>query len=141
MGGNDTLNARGGSDTLLGGDGNDSLVGNKGLYNSYIMDGRDLLDGGAGDDNVDNYYAYHGAGLNDVGYVPAANFFSQLDGGPASTGCPRTSACGSPVVWSSAAPTNIEFGIGEYARNFEQIVNLVTGAGNDSITQLGRVDN
>ena len=141
LGGNDTINGRGGSDTLLGGDGNDTLIGNKSHYNvstSNRMDGRDFLDGGAGDDFVDNFYQF----IQLTDYIPLPGFYSQLDGG---TGFDRLSAnfalLNEAIVWTSAAPTNLEFADGQYARNFEQIVSFVSGGGNDNISQLGRVDN
>jgi hypothetical protein len=46
-----------------------------------------------------------------------------------------------PVIWSSASPTNNEFADGSYFRNFEQLTWFVSGTGNDSITQLGRLNN
>jgi len=87
---------------------------------------------------VDNFYQY----VQSTDYIPLPGFYSQLDGG---SGFDTVSANfaleNEAVVWTSATPTNIEFRDGQYARNFEQISSLVTGAGGDNITQLGRVDN
>jgi Ca2+-binding RTX toxin-like protein len=44
------------------------------------------------------------------------------------------------IVWDGAAPTDMVFADGAYARNFEQLRYFVSGSGNDSITQLGRFD-
>ena len=71
-----------------------------------------------------------------------ADALFQLDGG---TGFDTLAADFSnqtaAIVWNSAAPTDITFADGAYARNFERLRYFASGSGNDSITQLGRYDN
>ena len=45
------------------------------------------------------------------------------------------------MIWSDAAPANLDFADGAYFRNFEQLRFFATGSGDDSITQSGRVQN
>ncbi|MEQ1862477.1 MAG: calcium-binding protein, partial [Chthoniobacteraceae bacterium] len=140
LGGNDTLSGQGGGDTLLGGEGDDFLTG-QGIgtqaYNG-TAGGFDLLDGGNGDDVVEDI-AFDGS--NAPSALAASTRF-QLDGG---AGFDIFSANFSDhpeaIVWTSAAPANIEFPDGAYARNFEQLRHLASGGGADVITQLGRVAN
>jgi Ca2+-binding RTX toxin-like protein len=136
LGGNDTLGGYGGSDVLLGGDGNDVLSAQGATSSQFInvAGGHDTLDSGPGDDQIDDI-AFNGATP-----MLGADALFQIDGG---TGFDTLSVDFSnhpeAVVWTSAAPKNIEFPDGAYARNFERLNYLVSGPGNDSITQLGRV--
>jgi Ca2+-binding RTX toxin-like protein len=136
LGGNDVLTGGvGGADTLLGGNGNDTLSGQ--MSYSGAADGRDVLDGGAGDDLVEDIgFDYYGSP------ALAADALFQLDGG---SGFDTLSVSFSnqtvPIVWDSAAPTSLEFADGAYARDFEALRYFASGAGNDAITQRGRVDN
>ena len=144
LGGNDTLGGNGGADTLLGGDGNDVLTAQgKFLVPSIpqfgydgIAGGHDVLDGGTGDDLVEDIAFLNSAPL----LGPDALF--QLDGG---TGFDTLSADFSnqtaAIIWDSAAPVNLEFSDGAYARNFEVLRYFASGPGNDAIAQRGRVDN
>ena len=139
-GGNDFLGGFGGSDVLRGGEGNDSITANAqynfGRYG--VTDGHDVLDGGPGDDVIEDVAFQFGTGQP----MLAAGTLLQIDGGP---GFDKISVNFSnqtvPIIWSSAAPTNWEFADGAYARNFEAIDVVLTGVNNDSLTQLGRVDN
>lgn len=139
-GGNDFLGGFGGSDVLRGGEGNDSITGNGyiNLDRYGVTDGHDVLDGGPGDDILENVAFEYGTGRT----MLAAGAWSEIDGGE---GFDKLSFNFSsqtvPIVWDSAAPTNLEFANGEYARNFEAIDTVITGPGNDSLTQLGRVNN
>jgi Ca2+-binding RTX toxin-like protein len=138
LGGDDMLGGRGGSDTLLGGDGNDRISAQGTFTFEYggTAGGTDVLEGGDGDDWIEDI-AFSG----NVTYLAADALF-QLDGGAGfdilSVDFSNQSAA---VVWSSAAPVNIEFADGAFARKFEQLRYVATGGGNDSLTQLGRVDN
>ena len=139
LGGDDMLGGAGGADTLLGGDGNDTLSGQGTFAPAYAgsAGGHDVFEGGAGDDLVEDisFSSYPEP-------VLSADALFQLDGG---TGFDTLSVDFSnqttAIVWSSAAPTNLEFADGAYARNFEQLRYLASGSGNDSIVQSGRVDN
>lgn len=137
MSGDDILGGNGGSDTLLGGNGNDLLTAQGQFDKSYngTAGGHDVLDGGAGDDLVEDI------ALSSVPLLAADALF-QLDGG---SGFDTLSADFSnqtaPIVWNSAAPTKMVFADGAYARNFERLRYFASGAGNDVITQGGRVDN
>lgn len=139
-GGNDFLGGFGGSDVLRGGEGNDSItaIGYINLDRGSVVDGHDVIDGGPGDDIIEDVGFNSGSGEP----LLAAGALLQIDGG---TGFDKISANFSnqtaPIVWTSAAPTNWEFADGAYARNFEVIDAIVTGSGNDSLTQLGRVNN
>ncbi len=138
LGGNDSLGGFGGSDTLLGGDGNDliSAQGRSVGDFSGTAGGHDILDGGNGDDTIEDI-AYNSGPVS-----LAADALFQLDGGPGFDSLSVDfSNHSEAIVWSSATPTDIQFLDGAYARNFEQIRLFVSGAGNDSITQLGRFDN
>ncbi|MEO5741419.1 MAG: calcium-binding protein, partial [Vicinamibacterales bacterium] len=138
LGGNDILGGYGGSDTLLGGDGNDVLTGEGSFAVGYDSPagGHDVFDGGAGDDLVEDI------GFDFSSPILAADALFQLDGG---SGFDTLSADFSnqtaAIVWDSAAPTNVDFADGAYFRNFEALRYFVTGSGNDSITQRGRIDN
>ncbi len=144
MGGNDTLGGFGGSDILLGGDGDDVLLGQgQFLVPSLpqygydgIAGGHDVFNGGAGDDLVEDIAFQNSAPLL------GADALFQLDGG---SGFDTLSADFSnqtvAIIWDSAAPVNLEFSDGAFARNFEALRYFSTGGGNDSITQRGRVDN
>ena len=142
LGGNDRLEGYGGSDTLLGGDGDDQIFGlsyhtdQGGVNGGMMADGNDFIDGGAGDDYIDEYYGGSPAPLH------AADARLQLEGGDGfdilSVDFGNESA---PVVWDSATPANIEFPDGAYARHFEQLRFFGGGSGNDVITQRGRLDN
>src|SRR4029434_10290144 len=100
--------------------------------------GHDLLDAGAGDDAVDDI-AIDGFGRQ---VPPGPDALFQLEGG---TGFDTLSVDFSnhpeAILWTNVAPTNLEFPDGAYARNFEQLRHFASGRGNDSITQLGRIDN
>lgn len=142
LGGNDRLEGYGGSDTLLGGDGDDEIFGlsyhteQGGVNGGMMVDGNDFIDGGAGDDYIDEFYGGSPAPLH------TADARLHLDGGPGfdtlSVDFGNESA---PIVWDSANPTNIEFPDGSYARKFEQLRFFGGSSGNDVITQHGRVDN
>ncbi len=140
LGGNDTLGGFGGADTLLGGDGNDVLTAQGTFQASFggTAGGHDVLDGGAGDDFIDDI-AIDGFGRH-VALSPDALF--KLDGG---TGFDTLSVDFSnhlqAIVWNSSTPADLIFSDGSFARNFEQIQHFASGPGNDSFTQLGRVDN
>ena len=139
LGGNDQLGGGGGADTLLGGEGDDSLTGQGFAPGQYdgTAGGHDILDGGPGNDLVEEI-----AFENSAPKMDAATALFELDGG---AGFDRLSVDFSnqtaAIIWDSAAPTNMEFANGTYARNFEQLRYFATGSGNDVITQLGRVDN
>ncbi len=140
LGGNDTLGGYGGADTLLGGDGDDVLTGQGQFQAGYfggIAGGHDVFDGGPGDDLVEDF-AFAGGNATAL----AADALFQLDGG---LGSDTLSADFSnqtvPIVWNSATPTNVDFADGAYFHNFEALAIFATGSGNDSITQLGRVNN
>ncbi len=138
MGGNDTLGGFGGADTLLGGDGNDVLTGQGQFQPSYgaTAGGHDVFDGGDGDDLVEDF-AYNGSSP-----LLAADALFQLDGG---SGFDTLSADFSnqtePIIWDSAAPTDMTFADGAYYRGFEQVRYFASGSANDSLTQLGRFGN
>ncbi len=140
LGGNDTLAGVGGSDVLIGGDGNDVLTGeNVAAINSFASaGGHDVFDAGPGDDLVEDI-AFNGVVSAPLPLNVDALF--QLDGG---TGFDTLSADFSnqivAIVWDGAAPTDMTFADGAYARNFEQLRYFVSGSGNDSLTQLGRFD-
>ena len=143
LGGNDTLGGNGGSDTLLGGEGNDVLTGQGtgvGSINPYpgAAGGHDVFDGGSGDDLVEDI----GLDSSQTSFALSAGSLFQLDGG---SGFDRLSADFSnqtaAIVWTSATPTAVNFSDGAYFRNFEQLRFFASGSGNDSIAQLGRVDN
>jgi Ca2+-binding RTX toxin-like protein len=139
-GGNDFLGGFGGSDVLRGGEGNDSITGNGYInFDRYgVTDGLDVMDGGPGDDVIENVAFDYWTGQP----MLAAEARSQLDGGP---GFDKLSFNFSnqpvPIIWTSAAPASLEFADGAYARNFEAIDVALTGPGNDSLTQEGRVNN
>jgi Ca2+-binding RTX toxin-like protein len=138
LGGNDTLGGKSGSDTLLGGDGSDIISGQGTFTFGYegSAGGHDVFDGGAGDDWIEDIAYYFGTPSL------AAGALFQLDGGSGfdilSVDFSNQTAA---ITWDSATPTNVEFADGAYARNFEQIRRIVSGPGNDAITQRGRVDN
>jgi Ca2+-binding RTX toxin-like protein len=140
----DTLNGGDGNDTLDGGGDADTLYGEAGADSLYGGVGNDSLLGGDGADNLDG-----GSGGDDLLSVGTLREPAQdpdrLDHLFGGTGFDTLSADFSnqtaSIVWDSAAPTNLEFADGAYARNFEQLRYLATGAGNDAITQGGRVDN
>ncbi len=137
LGGDDMLGGKGGSDTLLGGDGNDRLSAQGTFTFEYggIAGGRDILNGGAGDDIVENI------AFNFGGPVLGADALFKLDGG---SGFDILSVDFSnqtkAIVWDSAAPTDITFADGAFAKSFEQLKLFVASAGNDQITQEGRSD-
>ncbi|MGZ5511943.1 MAG: hypothetical protein ACXWG7_00995, partial [Chthoniobacterales bacterium] len=144
LAGNDTLGGHGGSDVLVGGDGDDVLAaqaspGTGAPGYEGIAGGHDVFDGGLGNDLVEDVAFNIG---NFSGFFLSAGALFQLDGG---VGVDTLSADFSnesgAIVWNGAAPTNLEFADGAYARNFEQLRNFASGSGNDSITQLGRADN
>jgi Ca2+-binding RTX toxin-like protein len=148
-GGDDVLGGTGGSDLLLGGEGSDSLFGGGAkllfLVGDTFADGSDTLDGGAGDDLVHNI---HGSILGQApaqlnsAWLAAADTRPHLDGGQGfDTLSVDFSNQSDAIVWNSAVPTNIEFSNGSYGRNFEQITTFYGGTGNDSVTQLGAVNN
>lgn len=142
LGGNDILWGLNGSDTLLGGDGNDSLHGLSTVFGYNFgtphVDGTDIFDGGPGDDYIEDFHA----GTISLEPTPAAKAVIQLDGGPGfDTLSPDFGNQTAAIVWTDAAPTNLEFANGAFARNFERIKYLGSGSGDDSITQTGRVDN
>lgn len=138
LGGDDMLGGNGGADTLLGGDGNDRLSaqGQFDLGYNGTADGHDVIDGGSGDDVIEDIAFAFG------GPVLGASALFQLDGGAGrDTLSVDFSNQSAAIVWDSAAPASLEFADGAYARNFEVLRHLATGAGNDVITQQGRVDN
>ena len=137
LGGNDTLGGNGGADTLRGGEGNDILTAQGTFQPAYggTAGGHDVIEGGAGDDLVEDIASFSTPTLT-------ADALFQLDGGTdfdtlSANFANQTAA----IVWTSAAPVNVEFADGAYFRNFEQLRYFITGSGNDSITQLGRVNN
>jgi Ca2+-binding RTX toxin-like protein len=102
------------------------------------VDGTDFFDGGEGDDYIVDFHA----GAISVEPVPAANAILQLDGGPGfDTISPDFGNQTAAIIWTDAAPTNLEFANGAFARNFERTRYFGSGAGDDSIAQSGRVDN
>ena len=139
LGGNDVLGGNGGSDTLIGGEGNDVLTAEGTFTLQYIgvAGGNDLLDAGPGDDIVEDLSI---AGTTFA--LNAATALFQLDGGAGfdSLGADFSNQS-MAVVWDSRAPVDVNFPDGAYFRNFEQLRSFATGAGNDSITQLGRLNN
>jgi Ca2+-binding RTX toxin-like protein len=117
--GNDILNGLGGNDTIDGGKGNDSIKG--------------------GDGNDDISISFNM--LSSVFFDEAA-LLDKLDGGAGID--TLTADFGNQIVntnFSSTAPTDFIFNDGTYAKNFEAIKNLKTGIGNDSIEQLGNINN
>ncbi len=140
LGGNDTLGGDGGNDILLGGDGNDQISGQGTFDLGYnnVAGGRDFFDGGAGNDLVEDF----AFGSNDSTALNGATARFQLDGGADfDTLSADFSNQTAPIVWTSAAPADVNFADGSYFRNFEALRYFAAGSGNDSITQLGRVDN
>ena len=138
-GGDDFFGGGGGSDTIRGGEGNDSITAN-GFFNfdRYgVTDGHDVIDGGPGDDVIEDVALESGGRP-----MLAAGALLQIDGGP---GFDKLSFNFSnqtvPIVFDSAAPSNLEFADGAYARNFEAIDAVITGSGNDTLIQPGRVNN
>jgi Ca2+-binding RTX toxin-like protein len=146
-GGNDFLGGRGpstfgqqtgGSDFMDGGEGNDTLEAQSGfnLTYNFIAGGADTLLGGPGDDLVED--------IAFSGLFPqlAAGSLFKLDGGSGfDIGSADYSNQTAAIVWSDAAPANLDFADGAYFRNFEQLRFFATGSGNDSITQSGRIQN
>ncbi len=138
MGGDDKLGGAGGSDTLIGGAGNDriSAQGTFDLAYGGTAGGRDIIDGGAGDDIVENIAFGYG------GPVLGSDALFKLSGGD---GFDILSADFSnqakAIIWNNAAPMDMIFADGAFAKGFEQLRLFASGSGADRITQLGRVDN
>ena len=141
LGGNDTLGGNGGSDVLLGGADNDVLSGQGSFAAGYngSAGGHDGFDGGSGDDLVEDI-AFD---INNFStFSLAADALFQLDGGSGmDTLSVDFSNQTAAIVWTSNAPTNIEFADGAYARNFEVLRYFASGSGNDVISQGGRLNN
>jgi Ca2+-binding RTX toxin-like protein len=143
--GDDVLWGLGGSDILIGGEGNDSLHGHHGAYNADAgdsnadVDGQDVFDGGPGNDYIEEFFTRFGVNVDPA--LPLPGTLLQLDGG---TGFDTLSADfgneTKAVVWHKAAPTNIEFPNGNYARSFEDLRIFRSGSGNDVFTHSGRSD-
>ena len=137
LGGNDRIGGGGGSDTLLGGAGNDVITaqGTSSLGYGGIAGGRDEIMGGGGNDTIEDI------AIGNAPLLRAGGRF-QLDGGPGvdilSADFSNQSAS---IVWSSVAPSSVDFADGAFMRNFEQLHFFASGSGADRITQLGRLDN
>jgi VCBS repeat-containing protein len=125
------------ADSLPGWFGDDILIGGAGNDTITAFYGNDVVDAGSGDDEViASFDPKSGNPFNDTGKL------DQLDGGEGVD--TLTAAFGNQTVdisFNSANPTNFIFSDGTYAKNFEVIKNLQTGSGNDTLIQLGRVDN
>jgi Ca2+-binding RTX toxin-like protein len=134
---NDSLTGGGGDDILNGGAGNDTLIGSRmDTSAGYQSSGNDILNGGDGDDEIASRTFY----INNPN--PDLNLLDKFDGG---TGFDTLSASfanqTADVNFIGGQTNDITFTDGTYAKNFEAIRQLITGSGNDTLVQLGRMDN
>ncbi|MHA3773988.1 hypothetical protein ACXR0O_20850 [Verrucomicrobiota bacterium sgz303538] len=133
--GDDFIGGAGGADTIFGGPGNDTIAGGYGA---------DTIDAGPGNDHVTacNYDGSGQAVLADISnaFNPAAG--RKLDGG---TGFDTLSGVfvhlTESIVFDSRAPSDNNFADGGYIRNFEALDDIASGAGDDRLIELSRIDN
>lgn len=132
--GNDTIDAGNDSDVVSGGPGNDTIRGD---VQSTRFGGLDTFDGGDGDDVIDEWVGQ----VSDSTYTVAGTRL-QLDGGPGfDTLFADYGYATQAIVLDMQNPQPVEHADGSYIRNFELLRDFVSGAGNDVLVQLGRVNN
>ena len=112
--------------TITSGAGNDQIY--------LLVEGINLVDAGEGDDYVE-------AGVSSGGVQPIS--VNRIDGGPGfdTLGAATVANQTVPVSFDSRAPSDLNFADGTTYRNFEAIQVLVTGSSNDTLVQLGRLNN
>jgi Ca2+-binding RTX toxin-like protein len=128
--GADTLFGEAGSDTLLGGAGNDSIDGGFGNDVIFNSDGADTIQGGFGNDTY-IYTTLENANGTDGDVITDLNGIDTLD---FSAITESLFVFLEPVSTDGVAPLiDIGFEIIESASTLEDIENVITGSGNDTI--------
>jgi Ca2+-binding RTX toxin-like protein len=124
------------NDTIFGTDGGDVVGGGAGNDFISALGGSDTINGGEGDDTV---VAANRA--NDL-FALQTNDVVNLDGGSGvDTLSVNLSQKQDNIVLDSINPQPVFLPDGTSITNFEIFKDILTGSGNDTLVQLGRVDN